>query len=192
MEAQIASFAGLGCDLVVTETDPGHAQLLALVGTLGAGDEVLVRRLDALGEGTRQVLRLVQDLDGRGAVLRTLEPELTTAGDAGRIVVAVLRAVAEMDLRFVRARQRAGIDAARERGAYKFRRKSVDDAEIRRLAWAGVPKAHIARDLGVSRMSVYRALRTLRSEGEAPGGAATGDPPDHPDAGEGPRRPETT
>lgn len=34
----------------------------------------------------------------------------------------------------------------------------MDDAEIRRLASEGVAKAQIARDLGVSRMTVYRAL----------------------------------
>jgi len=55
-------------------------------------------------------------------------------------------------------RQRAGIEAAKERGVYRGRRKSVDDGEIRRLAGEGVAKARIARDLGVSRMTVYRAL----------------------------------
>ena len=41
---------------------------------------------------------------------------------------------------------------------YKGRQKRVDDAEIRRLASNGVAKAQIARDLRISRMSVYRAL----------------------------------
>ena len=34
----------------------------------------------------------------------------------------------------------------------------MDDAKIRKLAADGVPKAQIARELGVSRMTVYRAL----------------------------------
>ncbi|MCA1777617.1 MAG: helix-turn-helix domain-containing protein [Loktanella sp.] len=40
----------------------------------------------------------------------------------------------------------------------KGRQKTVDDIEIRRLAADGVPKARIARDLGVSRMTVYHSL----------------------------------
>ncbi len=42
---------------------------------------------------------------------------------------------------------------------YKGRQKSVDDTEIRRRAAMDTPKAQIARDLGISRMSVYRALK---------------------------------
>jgi len=60
--------------------------------------------------------------------------------------------------------QRAGIDAAKDKGVYKGRRKSVDDEEIRRLASEGTAKAQIARDLGVSRMTVYRALADAQTE----------------------------
>ena len=66
--------------------------------------------------------------------------------------------VADMELKFIHDRQRAGIEAAKGKGVYKGRQKSVDDEEIRRLAAAGIAKAKIARELGVSRMTVYRAL----------------------------------
>ena len=61
-------------------------------------------------------------------------------------------------LKFIRDRQRAGIEAANSKGVYKGRRMSVDDEEIRRLASEGVAKTKISRDLGVSRLTVYRAL----------------------------------
>ena len=86
------------------------------------------------------------------------QPEVTTAGDMGRMVITVLGMVADMELKFIRDRQRAGIDAAKRKGVYKGREKRVDDAKIRKLAMDGVSKARIARDLGVSRMTVYRAL----------------------------------
>ncbi|WP_236854457.1 helix-turn-helix domain-containing protein [Brucella pseudogrignonensis] len=43
-------------------------------------------------------------------------------------------------------------------GTYKGRKKSVDDVEIRKRISAGATKAAVARDLNVSRMTVYRAL----------------------------------
>ena len=52
------------------------------------------------------------------------------------------------------------VNAAKGKGIYKGRQKKVDGAEIQRLAAAGISKAQIARDLGVSRMTVYRALDT--------------------------------
>ena len=57
------------------------------------------------------------------------------------MVVTVLGMVADMELRFIRDRQRAGIDAAKEKGVYKGRQKSVDDAESRRRAANGTSKA---------------------------------------------------
>lgn len=87
-----------------------------------------------------------------------LEPEVTTAGDLGRLVITVLGMVADMELKFIRDRQRAGIEAAKKKGVYKGRQKKVDDAEIRRLVAEGMPKAQVARQLEVSRMTVYRAL----------------------------------
>jgi DNA invertase Pin-like site-specific DNA recombinase len=38
------------------------------------------------------------------------------------------------------------------------RKKNVDDAEIRKRVAAGASKAAVARDLRVSRMTIYRAL----------------------------------
>ncbi|RAK13843.1 resolvase-like protein [Salipiger aestuarii] len=106
-------------------------------------------------------------MDAKGASLRILEPEVTTAGDMGRMVITVLGMVADMELKFIRDRQRAGIDAAKGKGIYKGRQKKVDDAEIQRLAAAGTSKSQIARDLGVSRMTVYRALDTGSTKADA-------------------------
>nr|WP_254058064.1 helix-turn-helix domain-containing protein [Komagataeibacter saccharivorans] len=44
---------------------------------------------------------------------------------------------------------------------YKGRKKNVDDDEIRRRIAAGESKAGVARELKISRMTVYRALETI-------------------------------
>ncbi|WP_217846979.1 recombinase family protein [Paracoccus marcusii] len=152
-----------GCEIIRAETGSGasrdgRTELETLLEFLRAGDELVVHRLDRLGRSTRDVLNLVHELDAKGASLRILEPEVTTAGGMGRMVITVLGMVADMELKFIRDRQRAGIEAAKGQGVYKGRQKRVDDAEICRLSAQGVSKAQIARDLKVSRMTVYRAL----------------------------------
>lgn len=122
------------------------------------GDELVVLRLDRLGRSTRDVLNLVNELDEKGASLRVLQPEVTTAGSMGQMVITILGMVADMELKFIKDERRARIDASKAAGIYKGRKKTVDDAEIRRRITAGATKAAVARDLNISRMTVYRAL----------------------------------
>ncbi len=164
LDIQKAKLSEAGCEVIRAETGSGasregRTELQDILEFLREGDELVVHRLDRLGRSTRDVLNLVHELDARGASLRVLEPEVTTAGGLGRMVVTVLGMVADMELKFIRDRQRAGIEAARERGVYKGRRRQVDVERIRQLAAENVPKARIARDLKVSRMTVYRALK---------------------------------
>src|SRR3984957_13436850 len=70
-------------------------------------------KLDRLGRNTRDVLNLVHELEEKGAGLRVLEPAIDTGGPMGRMVLTVLGMVAQMELGFIRDRQRAGIDAAK-------------------------------------------------------------------------------
>ena len=163
LDIQKAALAAAGCEIVRAETGSGasrdgRGELATIIEFLREGDELVVQRLDRLGRSTRDVLNLVHELDERGASLQVLEPEVTTAGDLGRLVVTVLGMVADMELKFGRERRQAGIEAAKARGVYKGRKKEIDDQQIRQLAAEDIPKAQIARDLGISRMSVYRAL----------------------------------
>jgi Resolvase, N terminal domain len=59
-------------------------------------------RLDRLDRSTRDVLNLVHELNENGASLRVLEPEVTTAGSMGRIVITILGMVADMELKFIK------------------------------------------------------------------------------------------
>ena len=52
----------------------------------------------------------------------------------GRMVLTVLGMVAEMELGFIRDRQRAGIDAAKAKGVYKGRPATFDRARIAALS----------------------------------------------------------
>ncbi len=130
---------------------------------LRTGDEFVVLRLDRLGRSTRDVLNLVHELDEKGASLRVLEPEVTTAGSMGRMVITILGMVADMELQFIKDRQSAGILAAKARGAYRGRTKSASDDEICRRVATGASKASIARDMQISRMTVYRALDAMKN-----------------------------
>ena len=168
LDSQVARLKAAGCEILRSETGSGasrtgRTELETIMQFLRADDELVVLRLDRLGRSTRDVLNLVHELDQKGASLRVLEPEVTTAGSMGRMVITILGMVADMELTFIKDRQRAGIEAARAEGVYKGRKKNIDDDEIRRRITAGASKASVARDLKISRMTVYRALDVIPS-----------------------------
>ena len=104
------------------------------------------------------MLNLVHDLEARGAVLTVLEPTFSTKDAAGPILVTVLGMVAEMEPKFIRERQQAGIEAAKANAVYRGRKLSVPVERVREMRAAGHGPTAIAKALGISRMSVHRVV----------------------------------
>jgi DNA invertase Pin-like site-specific DNA recombinase len=77
----------------------------------------------------------------------------------GRMVLTVLGMVAEMELGFIRDRQRAGIDAAKTKGIYKGRPVTFDRARTVSLRKEGMGATEIAKAVGCKRGNVYKALK---------------------------------
>lgn len=153
-----------GCSIVRAEkasasTRDGRDELASLLEFMRDGDELVVVKLDRLGRNTRDVLNLVHELEAKGAALTVLEPAFSTRDAAGSILVTVLAMVAEMERKFIRERQAAGIAAAKAKGAYRGRRPTVPVDKVKEMHGAGAGPSAIAASLGISRMSVHRALK---------------------------------
>jgi DNA invertase Pin-like site-specific DNA recombinase len=152
-----------GCAIIRSEkasgsSRDGRAELATIIEFLRPGDELVVTRLDRLGRDTRDVLNLVHDCDQRGAFVTVLDPHVSTRGEAGRIVMTVLGMVAQMERRFIKDRQREGIEKAKAEGIYRGGKARIDHAKVRAMDAEGHGPAAIARAVGCSRMQVYRIL----------------------------------
>ncbi len=155
-----------GCEVVRAEKASGKSregrdELQAIMEFMRDGDELVVVRLDRLGRNCRDVINIVHVVSSKGGSVRVLEPEITTAGDVGRMVITILGMVAELEYGFIRERQKAGIDAAKARGVYKGRRKKVKPEEIAALKAEGLGPTAIARKIGVTPTTVHRELKKL-------------------------------
>ena len=161
---QEARLHAAGCKIVRSEkasgrSRQGHDELASIVEFIRAGDELVVVKLDRLGRSTRDVLNLVHDLEAKGAALTVLESAFSTKDPTGSILVTVLGMVAEMERRFIRERQQAGIEAAKRKGVYRGRKPTVPADRVRETRAAGRRPGAIAKELGISRMHVYRLTK---------------------------------
>ena len=88
-----------------------------------------------------------------------IEQSVDTGTSAGRAFFGMLAVFAQFETDVRRDRQAEGIARAKKAGVYTGGKPRIDRQKVRKLAEAGNGPAAIARDLGVSRMSVYRILR---------------------------------
>jgi DNA invertase Pin-like site-specific DNA recombinase len=163
-DTQVQRLKDAGCQVVRKEkvsgkSRDGRDELATLLEFISGGDVLMCVKLDRLGRSTRDVLNLVHELDQKGASLRILEPAISTDGPMGKMVLTVLGMVAEMELGFIKARQREGIERAKSQGdVYRGRKPTIDTSAVRVLADQGVGASEIARRLKIGRASVYRVL----------------------------------
>ena len=138
------------------------------VGALQEGDTLVVTTLDRLGRSTQTMLELARDLRGRGVGLRVLNlggGDVDTSAPMGSMVFTVMAALAEMELEIKRERITDSIAKRRAAGGdLGGRRQQFTDSQIRsarRLIETGQPAAQVARDLGMSRATLYRRIGQL-------------------------------
>lgn len=122
--------------------------------------------MNRLAHNLDDLRRLVQKLTKRGVRIEFLKEGLVFTGDdspMANLMLSVMGAFAEFERALIRERQREGTALAKQRGAYRGRKKALFDEQIvavRQRAAAGEPKAQLAREFCISRETLYQYLRT--------------------------------
>jgi DNA invertase Pin-like site-specific DNA recombinase len=130
-----------------------------------SGDTVIVHSMDRLARNVDDLRRIVQTLTSRGVHIEFVKEHLTFTGEdspMSKLMLSVLGAIHEFDRALIKERQREGIALAKKRGAFKGRKKVLSQeevAELRQRITMGMSKAQIARELGISRQTLYQYLR---------------------------------
>src|SRR5271157_2993853 len=163
--AQVAALNAAGARKVFREVASGaktdRSQLRRAIATLGAGDVLMVTRLDRLARSTRDLLNTLAAITGRKAGFRSLADvwaDTTTAH--GRLMLTVLGGLAEFERDLIRARTSEGRERARARGVkmgrpHKLTRHQQKEA-IKRRDIEGETVREIARSYNVSHSTISR------------------------------------
>ncbi len=141
----------------------GRTELEKVLAVLGAGDTLAVVRLDRLGRSLRDLANIADEITKAGAHLQVTEQAVNTGTPAGRAFFGMLATFAAFETDVRRERQAEGIAAAKSKGdVYTGRKPSIDRARVLALKAGGVGPSAIAKELGVSRQSVYRIVGEKR------------------------------
>ena len=145
--------------------DVHRPQLEQLVDFIRDGDTLVVHSMDRLARNLDDLRRIVSDLTDRGVSIEFAKENMTFNGEdspMAKLMLSVMGAFAEFERALLKERQQEGIALAKQRGVYKGRKPSLSDSEIeeaKRRVDGGEKKAKVARDLGISRETLYKYLR---------------------------------
>lgn len=110
-----------GCQRIFSDSASGatasRPALEHALSSLKFGDTLVVWKLDRLGRSLSHLMDLVEELERRGVAFRSLSEAIDTSTASGRLLFHVMGALAEFERALISERTRAGMAAARARGA---------------------------------------------------------------------------
>jgi DNA invertase Pin-like site-specific DNA recombinase len=164
LESQLSALKLAGAEKVFAEKVSGaqtdRNQLQRAIATLSQDDVLLVTRLDRLARSTRDLLNVLDAIGKAGAGFKSLaDPMIDTTSPHGKLILAVLGALAEFERSMILARTDEGRKRAIARGV-RFGRKpklsqfQIAEALARRSNGKALTK--IGRTYGVSHSTISR------------------------------------
>ena len=169
LHLQLDALQSAGCDKIYQETASGakadRPVLEEVLSYIRTGDTLVVWRLDRLGRSLEHLIDVVAALAERGVGFKSLTEQIDTTTPGGKLIFHVFGALAEFERDLIRERTQAGLAAARARGRLGGRPKKLTDPkqlELARSLYAGgqIDVATICRTLGISRATLYRAVKS--------------------------------
>jgi DNA invertase Pin-like site-specific DNA recombinase len=163
--AQVMRLEAAGCQRIFEETISSRVehrpQLQACLEYLREGDALVTVRLDRLARSTRELLEIAQGLESRGIDLVVLDQAIDTSTPAGKLMFAVLAAIAQFERDLIRERTLDGLARAKAQGKVGGRRPTIAGQKaqlVKRLAAEGQSIRQIAASIDASPSAVHRLL----------------------------------
>ena len=167
LDAQLEQLRVEGCVRIFREKVSGaradRRELLKLLKALGPGDVVTVTRIDRLARSTFDLFAIVKQIVDAGGQFRSLaEPWADTATSTGRLMIAVLGGLADVERDLIRTRTAEGRSRAKARGQHMGRPSKLTDtqkAEARRRRAEGATIKELAQSYNVGLATISRLSR---------------------------------
>jgi DNA invertase Pin-like site-specific DNA recombinase len=164
LDTQLEQLRADGCSRIYREkvsgAKPDRRELLRLLNGLKAGDTVTVTRIDRLARSTFDLFAIVKRIVDAGGQFRSLaEPWADTSTSTGRLMIAVLGGLADVERDLIRTRTAEGRSRAKVRGQHMGRPPKLtpqQQAEARRRRAEGATLKELARSFNVAPATISR------------------------------------
>ena len=163
---QLDALRAAGCIQIYEDHVSGSMRkrlgLDKMLSELIAGDVLVVWKLDRLGRSLAHLIEIVSELASREIGFRSLSDAIDTTTAGGKLIFHIMGSLAEFERSLIAERTKAGMAAAKARGAMMGRRKALTSATLahaKLLIEQGESPSNVARSMQVGRSTLYRAIQ---------------------------------
>lgn len=148
----------------ISGKDKDRPALSDCLSYLREGDILYVHSIDRLARNLRDLQNIVDELSEKSVAVHFMKENLIFNGQVSplqQLMFQMLGAFGEFERNLIRERQAEGIAIAKAKGRYKGRKRSLNDdqlAEIIERKSNGEKVTHLAREFGVSRVTIYKNI----------------------------------
>ena len=164
LDAQLEQLKVAGCAKTYREQASGakveRRELQRMLKDLAPGDVVTVTRIDRLARSTFDLFSIVKHIVDAGGQFRSLaEPWADSSTSTGRLMLAVLGGLADVERDLIKTRTAEGRSRARSRGQHMGRPSSLTTQqaiEARQRRQDGATLQELADSYNVSKATISR------------------------------------
>jgi len=168
LDLQIDALKLAGCSAIfedhgvsaTAKRRPGFEKALAHLRT---GDVFVVWKMDRAFRSLKNALNILEEFENRAIEFRCLTEDIDTTTPMGKCMYQIRHAFSELERNLIRERTKAGMEAARQRGALLGRPKKLSRCQIIQMQGLlqrepEITPIMIADQFGVSLRTIYRVL----------------------------------
>lgn len=159
-----------GCKIIFEEKVSGaksdRPELRKMVEQLREGDVIIIWKLDRLGRSLRDLVNLINEIQDKGAGLKSLNDSVDTTTPQGKLTFHLFACLAEFERDIISERTKAGLESARARGRKGGRPRGLskearDKAIIAETLYkqGEMSISEICNHLDIARSTFYKYLK---------------------------------
>lgn len=137
-------------------------ELKRMLDYVREGDTVIVESISRFARNTKDLLELTEQLNKKHVQFISQKESIDTDTPAGKFMLTIFGAVAELEREYIHQRQKEGIEIARKDGKYNGRPpKILDNFEEVYTQWndGNITAVDASNLLNISRSTFYRKVR---------------------------------
>ena len=109
----------------VSAKDTNRPRLKEMLEFVREGDTVVIHDFSRLARSTKDLLELVELLEGKKVTLISAKENIDTNTPTGKLMLTMIGAINEFERANLLERQKEGIAIAKDKGKYKGRKKKI-------------------------------------------------------------------